>query len=220
MARRINLVPPSERSRTTTDVGMLALLAVFVLVVFALGLGYYVLNGRLDSKQQELADIQQQVSQLETQVAALDQFAQLSAQRQRAETNVQQIYAGRTLVASVLDELSLVIPDDAWFQSLALQTSDPVDKAATAGARASVAQGQNTLTIEGNTYSFEGVAQVLVRLRLIPSLTDVSLVSAGAPRGTVDPSIDVKGFTATASVINDQAPDTPLPVSQAEVVSP
>jgi len=199
---------------------MLALMAVFVLVVFGLGLGYYVLNGRLDTKQQELADVQQQVTQLETQVAALDQFAQLSAQRQRAETNVQQIYAGRTLVATVLDELSLVIPDDAWFQSLALQTTDPVDKAGTDGSPPSAAPGLNTMTIEGNTYSFEGVAQVLVRLGLISSLTDLSLVSAGAPRGTVDPSIDVKGFTVTASVINDQAPDTPLPLSQAEVVSP
>lgn len=218
MGRRINLVPQSERSRTTTDVGMLALLAVFVLVVFAIGLGYYVLNGRLDTKQQDLADVQQQVSQLQSQVAALDKFAQLSSQREKAEATVQQIYAGRTLVASLLDDVSLVIPEDAWFVSLGLQTSDPVSKTAKGGAASS--QSQNALTLEGNTYSFEGVAQVLVRLRLIPSLTDVLLVSAGDPRGVVDPSTTVRGFSATASVINGQATDTPLPVSQAEVVTP
>jgi Tfp pilus assembly protein PilN len=221
MGRRINLVPQSERARTSTDVGMLALLAVFVLVVFAIGLGYYVLNGRLDTKQQDLADVQQQVSQLQIQVAALDKFAQLSAQREKAEATVQEIYAGRTLVASLLDDVSLVIPDDAWFGSLTLQTSDPVSKTtAGGGAAAPAAQGANTVSIEGNTYSFEGVAQVLVRLKLIPSLAAVSLVSAGEPRGDVDPSRGVKGFAVTALVINEQSADTPLPVSQAEVVVP
>jgi Tfp pilus assembly protein PilN len=219
MGRRINLVPQSERARTTTDVGMLSLLAVFVLVIFAIGLSYYVLNGRLDTKQQDLADVQQQVSQLQAQVASLDKFALLSAQREKAEATVQQIYAGRTLVASLLDDVSLVIPDDAWFGSLTLQTSDPVNKTTAAGG-AAAAQGANTVSIEGNTYSFEGVAQVLVRLKLIPSLTAVSLVSAGAPAGDVDPARGVKGFTATALVVNDQSPDTPLPVSQAEVVVP
>ncbi len=220
MGRRINLVPQSERNRTTTDFGTLALLAVFVLVIFGIGLGYYVLNGRLDTKQQELADVQQQVSQLQSQVAALDQFAQLSAQRQKAETTIQQIYAGRTLVANVLDDLSLVVPQDSWFESLALQTTDPATKPATAGGAVSSDQGQNTLAIEGNTYSFEGVAQVMVRLKLIPSLSDVTLVSAGTARGTVDPAKDVKGFSIGALVVNQQLPDTPLPVSQAEVVAP
>ena len=217
MGRRINLVPQSERSRTTTDFGMLALLAVVVLVIFGIGLSYYVLNGRLDTKQQELADVEQQVAQLQSQVAALDQYAQLSTQRQRVEGTVQQIYAGRTLVAGIMDDISLVVPEDAWFDTLDLTTADPV---APATGQPSVGPADNRLSLEGNTYSFEGVAQVLVRLRLIPTLTDVALVSAGDPIGEVDPEVDVKGFTAEATVVNDQGPETPLPVGQAEVVAP
>ena len=166
MGRRINLVPQSERSRTTTDVGMLAMLAVFVLVIFAIGLGYYVLNGRLDTKQQELADVQQQVSQLQSQVAALDQFAKLSNQVNAAETTIQKIYAGRTLVATLLTDISQVVPEDAWFESLTLQTADP---ASTTAAGSAASAGQNTMAVEGNTYSFEGVAQIMVRLQFDPA---------------------------------------------------
>jgi Tfp pilus assembly protein PilN len=219
VGRRINLVPQSERSRTTTDVGMLAMLAVFVLVIFAIGLGYYVLNGRLDTKQQDLADVQQQVSQLQSQVSSLDQFAKLSDQVSKAEATIQKIYAGRTLVATLLTDISQVVPDDTWFESLVLQTTDPVPATAAAGA-VTPTQSQSTMTIEGNTYTFEGVAQDLVRLQLIPLLSDVSLVSAGAPKGTTDQTKDVKGFTMGATVINDQPPQTPLPVIQAEVVAP
>lgn len=219
MPRRINLVPPNERSRTTTDIGMLALLALVVIVIFAVGLGYYVLNGRLDTKQQELADIEQQVSQLQGQVAALDQYAQLSSERERVEATVQQIYAGRTLVASMLDSISLVVPEDAWFQTLALEAPDPVS-ADPASASTLAGPPMGTMAVEGNTYSFEGVAQMLVRLKLVPSIIDVVLVSAGDARGATDPAIDVTGFTISASVVNKQPADTPLPMSQAEVIAP
>jgi hypothetical protein len=76
------------------------------------------------------------------------------------------------------------------------------------------------MTIEGNTYSFEGVAQIMVRLQLIPLVSNVHLVTAGTARGTVDASKDVKGFTVGATVVNDQPSTTPLPVSQSEVVTP
>jgi Tfp pilus assembly protein PilN len=219
MGRRINLVPQSERARTTTDFGMLAMLAMVVIVIFGVGLAYFMFNGRLDSKQQELADVQQQVTQLRSQVASLDQYAELSAQRERAETLVQQVYANRTLVASLLNSVSLVVPEDAWFSSVDIQTKDPIGQAAQAGP-ATASDAQNVITLEGNTYSFEGVAQVMVRLKLIPLLTDVVLVSAGPSRGDTDPAKDVKGFTLSGRVLNDQPEDVPLPVSQAEVVTP
>ena len=219
MGRRINLVPHGERTRTTTDFGMLALIAVAVVVIFALALGYYVFTGRLDAKKQELADVQQQVAQLQSQVAALDQFGRLSAQRDAAESTVQHVYAGRTLVADLLDSISLVIPEDAWFSTMTVQTADPpagagVQTAATAESLV------GNLSLQGNTFGFEGVARVLVRLKLISSLADITLISAGDPQGETDPLLDVRGFTMEAAVTNVQPADAPLPVSQAQVVTP
>jgi hypothetical protein len=111
-----------------------------------------------------------------------------------------------------------VVPDNTWFQSIALSTLDPTSSAGEAtGSSSSAGAGDNQMSIEGNTYSFEDIAQVLVRLQLVPSLSDVSLVSAGLPRGSTDPEIEVKGFSVEAVIDAPESTDTPLPLSQVEV---
>jgi Tfp pilus assembly protein PilN len=220
MPRRVNLVPQSERARTATDFATLALVAVAVIAIFGVVFAYFMLGGQLDTKKQELADTQREVAQLQEQVRALDEFGRLSAQRERTEAVVQKIYAGRTLVANILDSLSLVVPEDVWFQSLDVQTSDAGLVPTKGGAAGSAAEQAGTLTIQGDTYGFDGVARVLVRLKLLTQLSDVHLVSAGDPIGQVDPTKGVRGFTVGSSVINDQPADTPLPSSQPEVMNP
>ena len=216
MARRVNLVPPSERSRTSTDFGLLALLGAAIVIIFAIVFGYYLLNNTLTDREQELADLQQQNAVLQEQLASLQEFEAIQRDRENAEEIVQGVYASRTLVSDILDAISLVVPEGAWFQSLALTTLDPTSPGAeteTGGSNA----GDNDLTIEGNTYSFEEVAEVLVRLQLVPSLSGVNLVSAGLPRGATDPEIEVKGFSIDAVVDAPTTTDTPLPMSQVEV---
>ncbi len=217
MARRLNLIPPSERSRTTTDFGLLILIGVAIVVIFAIGFGYYLLNGTLTDRKQELADLQQQTAALQAQLADLRQYGDIQRERVDAEEVVQGIYASRTLVSDILDGISLVVPEDAWFQSVALTTLDPLPPDSATGGGGSTATGDNQVTIEGDTYSFQEIAQVLVRLQLVPSLSEVNLVSAGLPRGNTDPEIEVKGFSIGAVIDAPQKTDTPLPISQVEV---
>ncbi len=219
MARRVNLVPPSERSRTATDVGLLALLGAAIVVIFAIGFGYYLLNNTLTDREQELADLQQQNAVLQGQLAELQQYGDIQRDRAEAEEVVQGIYSSRTLVSDILDAISLVVPENAWFQTIALTTLDPKSSGAAAegGQSAPAEAGDNEISIEGNTYSFQEIAQVLVRLQLVPSLSGVNLVSAGLPRGTTDPEIEVKGFSIDAVVDGPESTDTPLPLSQVEV---
>ena len=218
MVRRINLVPPSERPRTTTDVGLLLVIVVIVLAIAAVGFGYYSVKNSLSAKQDELAGLQQQSAQLQSQLATLQQFEALQSKRVAAEKVVQGIFAGRTLVSNILDEISLVVPDNAWFSNLTLTALIPTTVTPSAGVQA---LGDNTFTIDGNTYSFEDVAQLLVRLQLVPALKDsVHLASAGQATGNVDPAKHVVGFVIGGSVINTQPSDTPLPLSQVEAESP
>jgi Tfp pilus assembly protein PilN len=193
---------------------MLGLVAAIIIVLFALGLGYYLLNNRLSDRKQELADVQQQTQLLQGQVADLRQYQVVATQRAATEKVVQTVYADRTLVSDILESLSLVVPENVWFTSLNLSTMDPGTAASTTGTPG------NTLSLVGNTYSFEDVAQLLVRLQLIPALSGIKLASAGPPNGTVDTSKGVKGFSIGATVENTQAADTPLPVSQVEVEGP
>jgi len=212
MARRINLVPTGERARTTTNVGVLGLVAAGIIVLFGLGLGYYLLSNTLSDRKQELEDIQAQRAALEAQVRALQAYEQLASQRAAAERIVQGIYAGRTLVSEVLDDVSQVIPSNVWFVDLSLTASDP-DFSLVEQKGASVRSSDNVLSVEGNTYAFEDVARFLVRLELVPSLSNIDLVSAGEPIGPTDEAQEVKGFSIEAAVLNTQPADAPLPIS-------
>jgi Tfp pilus assembly protein PilN len=222
MARRINLVPRSQRARTSTDVGPLVLFAIIVIAIFAMGFGYYMLHNTLADREQELASVQQETASMQSQVAALGQFERLQVQRINAEKVVQGIYANRTLVSEVLDAVSLVVPDNAWFASLALTTSDPISAADAAAAPAggAAALKNSTMVIEANTYTIEDIAQLMVRLQLVPAISGISLRGVGAPRGSTDPAIEVRGFAIDVSVSNTQPADTPLPMSQVEVEGP
>ena len=157
MVRRINLVPQSQRQRTTTDVGLLVLLGAIIVAVFALGFGYYLLNNSLADRENELADVQQQTAVLESQLTALQQYERLESERAGTEAVVQGIYAGRTLVSDILNAVSLVVPENVWFQSLSLTTTDPVVQG-TAGAAVpagTAPPSDNKLAINGKTYTFE-----------------------------------------------------------------
>ncbi len=219
MGRRINLVPPSERTRTTTDVGLLAMLVLGIVVVFGLVLGYYLLDGQLADKEQELADLEQQVAQVQAEVAALRQFEVISAQRDRVEALVEGIYSARTIVSGILDDISLVIPDTIWFQNLGLVVADPVVviSGAPAGPAPDPSEG-TSLTVDGNTYSFGEVAQLLVRFQLVPSLQNVQLVTAsGSSAEGADQ--EVKQFTMKGAVI-DTSTEEILPLSEIRVDVP
>ena len=213
MARRINLIPRSERPRTRTDWGLLAMVGLFIIVIFGLGFGYYIFSNVLDERNQELADLQMQTASLEKQVDALRQYEQLAGQKADVQAVVQSIYSTRTLLSDVLDAVSLVVPENAWFQSLNLTASDPgiVSDAADASA---VQDGD--ISIEGETYSFEDVSRLIVRLQLIPSLTGVELTSADQSREANGSQLELKGFSIGAFVLNTE-PASALPITEVEV---
>jgi Tfp pilus assembly protein PilN len=205
-------MPRSARPRTRTDWGLLSMVGLFIIVIFALGFGYYIFSNVLDERKQELADLQMQTAALEQQVLALQQYEQLAAQRQNVQAVVEGIYSNRTLLSDVLDAVSLVVPENAWFQNLRVTASDP----AIPSAGEQLAQSDAVISVEGQTYSFEDVSRLIVRLQLIPSLAGVELTSANQAREGTDSQLEIKGFSIGASVVN-QTPAGPLPLTEVEV---
>jgi type IV pilus assembly protein PilM len=211
MARRINLVPTAERARTATNLGMLGVVALAIVVVGAVGLGYYVFKNNLNDRKAELVVLQQDTQVLQAQVAALSKYDSLASELQRVETTVQEIYAGRTLVSDILDSLSLVLPENVWLQSLSLTTADPGLALTGEGAA-----GDNSISLSGKTYTFEDVAELLVRLQLIPAFANIDLQSATGSSGAEQGAVDVKSFSLGARV-KPPSGEALLPVSQVEV---
>jgi Tfp pilus assembly protein PilN len=92
---------------------------------------------------------------------------------------------GRLAWDRLLREFALVLPDDVWLTSMSAQ-------APTAGGAASA------FTINGKTYSQDGVARLLARLALVPHLTNVQLQHATA--GQSETGRKLVEFTINASV--------------------
>lgn len=213
MPGRINLLPKTERVRTATNVPGLLLLVVALVVVFGLGLWYYMLSTQRSDLEEELAVKQTTLVGLQAEVAALSEYKALGTEVAAKEEVVTTVYAGRTLVSKYLSDLSLAIPENVWLTSMTVTAGDPVVVTETGES----ASGAGQVSMQGNTYSFPDVATYLVRLRLISSLQDITLNSAGAPIGNVDPAKEVRGFSIVATLINTQPADTQLPMTKVKV---
>ena len=216
MPRRINLVPRTERVRTATNYAGLAVIAAAVLVIFGLGLGYYLLSSTRGDLTDEHDRLVAERTRLEAEVALLQEYKVLGNQKALFEGMVQDVYAGRTLVSDVLDDLSVAVPENVWFTSLNLSTADP--GAAYAEPISPPVEGissDSAFVMEGNTDSFPDVALLLVRLRLVESLRHITLLSAGsAVIGGEEDEEEVVGFSIAAGLVNTQSEEKPLPLSK------
>jgi Tfp pilus assembly protein PilN len=212
VARRINLVPSSERARTTTNFGMLGVAAGVLIVLCGLGLGYYQLNSTLSDRKEELVQAQKDRQSVEAQVVALRQYEQLEQKRVDTEDLVQQVYADRTLVYDFLTYMGMVVPESVWLQNMQVSTADP-GPIVNATGTVTTPPEEGTVSLEGTTWSFENVAQLMVRMQLIPGLSQVDLGSAA----NEDELGAKKTFSIEAVLKNTQDADTPLPMSHVEV---
>ena len=116
--------------------------------------------------------------------------AALSAELTKRSTALSTAIGGRVPWDSVLRQVSQVLPDDVWLTSLSSSSPDP---AATDPAAATTTGVQ----ISGSTYAQSGVARLLSRLSVAPTLANVRLQSSTT---TVSGSSKVVQFTIIADV--------------------
>ncbi|MDQ2983449.1 MAG: PilN domain-containing protein [Actinomycetota bacterium] len=179
--RAVNLLP-RDNARSSTAKGpnavvVGAVLSAVVLTALLSGL-FLMAHGKATQKREELKSAQNELSSLpvpaqnevNTQNAlAADQTARVSA--------LSTALSKRVAWDRVLREFSQVLPSDVWL--LNLSAKSPVSSIAAAPAAPS--SGTTALppasgfTIEGYTYSHNGVARLLSRLMVVPDLTNVQL---------------------------------------------
>jgi Tfp pilus assembly protein PilN len=214
MKRRIDLLPAAERARAGNESALLIMVAIAVVVVIGLGLGYYLLDEHRDTQQKQLVEIQRQVVHVEQQVAALENYEQLKTKRSKSEATIAALYGAQTSFSNLLTELSLVIPENVWFQRLGIVAPDPVPAGMQPLERDALS-ADATIDIEATAYSYDDVADTIVRLQLIPGVRDVELVSAAAADETKFPQ-RVKTFTVHGSLY-DVDPMASLPMDDVQV---
>lgn len=101
--------------------------------------------------------------------------AALVAEKTARISALSTVLAGRIAWDEILRQISQVLPEDVWLSSLA----------ASGEATTAVAGAGPKLTLNGSTYSQDGVARFLSRISLLPSLANVQLqTSSTGAEGT------------------------------------
>lgn len=161
---RINLLPPEYFERQRARRRTIAVVAVGLIALLALG-GVYVLQAmRLAELEEDIAAQEARNAQISQQISELQNVAQLQLEVQAARDLLASLLADRVRWSSILRDVSLVIPGDAWLSGLS-GTAGPAG-AVVAGEAPATAAGTliGQITFDGFAFDHRDVALWLSRL--------------------------------------------------------
>jgi len=208
--KRINLLPPEARVKASRERGLIYAVLFLVAVVVVLGVVYMWQNNVLKTKEDDLAQIQAQQQVVAAQAAALAPYAVIQAQRVAMKDTGKGIYEARVPWSTILEEVSLVIPENVRLQSMACAVPALMQPGAGAAAAAGAAAPASTdVTFTGTTDTHQDVAEFMTRLGLIPQLMNIQLGSSTGTAATTSTSGSTSAtvsFTVTASLRPYQTP--------------
>ena len=150
---QVNLLPPELRERQAIRRNTSFVVALGLAALALIGLFYFFQLQRQSQAESDLADQQQRNAQLQSQIDALSQFADLQAELAAKEQLVTTIFVNEVSWSSALLDVARVIPDASYLTNLTGQITATV-----AGEEvAQPAGGTAETTLIGNM-SFAGVA--------------------------------------------------------------
>jgi len=203
--KRINLLPQEERVRASRERGLIWAILILVAVVVVLGLVYVKYRSDVNGKEDDLAAIQAETAVVQAKIAELSPYAVLQAKRTSMTETARGIYQSSVPFSILLQELSLVIPENVRLQTLtATVPAGMLPGAAVAeGAAPSTA---TDVTFTGQTEKHRDVAEFMTRLGLIPQLMGITLTSStdtttgGTTTDGATSTTSYKQFTVTAQL--------------------
>ncbi len=190
--RAINLLPkddPRGRSRQTDPV-LVGGIAAFVAVTAVLAAWFLSTSTGVADKQERLDAAQAQLDATPVPPPAPEGASQLEQDKSKRIAALSAALSQRLAWDRVFRELSLVLPEDVWLSTLSAKAPG-----AAAAAPGSTAPG---FTINGQTYSHDGVARLLARLALVPHLSGVQLQHSS--RATSENGRPLVEFSIVATV--------------------
>jgi len=209
---QVNLLPSEvkQKQRTRRVTGLIVSGAV---AVFALLFLVFVLqSARLSKATEELAAQQSVNANLQSQIADLQQYADLKTQLTAKQTLVAETQQGEILWSGVLRDVSMVIPEQMWLTAMSGTNNSQTGAApltaagttATSGATGTGASMAGTIQFQGTSLDEPTIAKWLSRLGKVdgwanPWITTAQKNVSGTPvwnfSGTVDltPAATVDG---------------------------
>lgn len=183
MMRRIDLLPVAYVARRRERRNVSLIVAVGLVIVLLLLVWYFLLRSQIASANTELGSVQQQNSQLETQIASLQRFADLDAEVKAKRTALQTVFAGDIDWPAVMTEIAMVTPGEVWLDSLSASAgttegSSPV-LSETNAIRLAQKSSVGRVAFTANSAScMPGVAKWLIRLTTVDEFHSSWIASA------------------------------------------
>lgn len=173
---RVNLIPREEKEKELRRKAYMLPLAGTALLAVTLGSSYYYFNNKLSDAQEEAENYKQKNASIAKQVAELQRYEDMKKQKQARLSAITNIYNQRVRWSRTMDDLAFIVPEEIWLKSIEATVPGAVLK--TKDKKAEDDAAAKDVVIEGYTWEMPTVAVFMVRLGLIPSLTDVTLISA------------------------------------------
>jgi Tfp pilus assembly protein PilN len=179
--RAVNLLPRQhvEQKRERPNAVALGAAIGGAAVLLALVGGFLLANRSVDRQRQALADARAvlAVTPAHNLSAKTQSFrAKLLNQREQRSLALAAAIGKRVTWDRVLRRVALVMPSDVWLQSLSGSVPlDPALAPATTTTSSALPALPTALTIQGYTYSQDGVARLMERLEVVPDLKNVQL---------------------------------------------
>jgi Tfp pilus assembly protein PilN len=177
--RAVNLLPKdlNQKGEGLPSAPVLAGVCAGILVAAVLGADFMLQSGKIAKEQRTLDALQAKVDALPAAPEGPNaQQTQLAGEHSARVSALSSALGNRVAWDRVFREFSLVLPDDVWLTSLTAHS--PVSPSAAPGTAPTTGATPSEFSIQGRTYSHDGVARLLSRLQLVPDLQNVTLVSS------------------------------------------
>jgi Tfp pilus assembly protein PilN len=197
--RSVNLLPRDDAKRQRKQPGAVLLTAVLgsVLVIALLTGLFLTSSSTVSDRTAELDAARAELAAIPPAPAAPTDNSGLETEKSARVQLLGKALGSRVAWDRVLREISLVLPDDVWLESLAANAADPNFVPNPGQTEAP----PGTFTISGFSYSHDGVARLLSRLAVIPSLDRPTL---GSSVIDTTKARNVVKFTITAAIRQGQ----------------
>lgn len=197
MTARVNLLPKEDLSARAARRTMHTTVGLVLLFVVALGGLYALKTSELQQAQEEQMTAQADVSQLEAEVAQLEQFRVLADELEARNALLASAMGQEISFARVLNDLSLAFPAGSSLRTLSVGVQAPA-------APEAVAFGETVAAVSYDGYSVErfapGVETVIVEFDKVRSFFNSSIATAAVEEIG---STEVIGFVGNAQLGSD-----------------
>jgi Tfp pilus assembly protein PilN len=218
--KRINLLPQEERVKASRERGLIWAILILVLVVVALGLVYVKYRSDVSARQDELTTIQNETAVVQAKIAELSPYAVLQTQRTAMTQTAKGIYESSVPFSILLQELSLVIPENVRLQSLTATVPPAMVPGAAVAEPGAAPAATTDVVFTGQTEEHRDVAEFLTRLGLIPQLKDITLTSSTDAATTGEAGTATTTYTQFSVTAGLRPYTTQPPTTQLQAVAP